>query len=184
MNKLYHILNNVAALIDTLIDRIGKSIALFSILLVLLTSLIVLLRYGFNIGSIALQETGMYIHAAIFMLGAAYTLQHGCHVRVDVFYRRFNERQKAWVNALGCLFLLLPTAASIILLSDQFVLQSWHIKESSIEQEGLPIVYIFKTFIPACGSLLFLQGVAMLIQNTLLLVGFNTNQPINDEAML
>lgn len=184
MTKLYHILDFIAASIDTVVDKIGRVIALLSIVLVLLTSLIVLLRYGFNAGSIALQETGMYIHAAIFMLGAAYALQHGCHVRVDVFYRNFNARQKAWVNAFGCLFLLLPTAASIVLLSDQFVIQSWQIKESSIEQEGLPIVYLFKTLIPACGSLLFLQGVAILIQNTLQLVGFHSHQPAQDEALL
>ena len=74
----------------------------------LLVLVIVVLRYGFNTGAIAAQETVQYLHAAIFMLGAAVALQADQHVRVDIFYRRFSARQQAWVNGLGHVVFTLP----------------------------------------------------------------------------
>jgi TRAP-type mannitol/chloroaromatic compound transport system permease small subunit len=184
MNALYHILHKTAAMIDRIVDQIGRMIAYLVILLVFVTCYVVLTRYGFNIGSIAVQETVTYMHATIFMLGAAYTLQRGGHVRVDVFYSRINPRQQAWINALGSLFLLLPTAACLVYLSMDFVVQAWQIKEASIEQEGLPFVYLLKTLIPLGGSLLFLQGISIIIHNTLALVGIKTIEPTHSEAVL
>jgi len=184
MSALYHILQQTADLIDVIVDRIGRSVGYLAMLLVLVTCYIVLMRYGFNIGSIATQEIVTYMHATIFMLGAGFTLQRDGHVRVDVFYRRLNARQRAWVNSLGTLVFLLPTAGSLVWLSYDFVSQAWHIKESSIEQEGLPFVYLLKTLIPAAGGLLFLQGISILIHNTLALVGFSVSSEQHDEVML
>lgn len=184
MNALYHTLQKTAAMIDRIIDRIGQMIAYLVLMLVLVTCYIVLTRYGFNIGSIAVQETVTYMHATVFMLGAAYTLQRDGHVRVDVFYSRINPRQQAWINALGSLGLLLPTAGCLVYLSMDFVTQAWQIKEASVEQEGLPFVYLLKALIPAGGCLLFMQGISIIIHNTLALVGFENTEQIHDEVML
>lgn len=184
MAKLYHIFQQTAAFIDTLIAGIGRSVAYLSIFLVLVTCFIVLMRYGFNVGSIAIQETATYMHASLFTLGAAYTFQRDAHVRVDVFFRRLTLRQQAWVNIMGAIFLLLPTASCLVFLSYDFVAQSWVIRESSIEQEGLPFLYLLKSLIPIAGVLLFLQGVASLLHNTLALVGYCQCEDIHDEVML
>ena len=69
---------------------------------------VVLLRYVLGVGSIWLQESILYAHAALFLLAAAWTLKEGGHVRVDVFYASASPRVKAWVDLLGALLLLLP----------------------------------------------------------------------------
>ena len=127
-----------------------------------LVLVIVVLRYGFNTGAIAAQETVQYLHAAIFMLGAAVALQADQHVRVDIFYRRFSERQQAWVNGLGHVVFTLPLCSLIGWGSWDYVIDSWSAREASPEPGGLPLVYLLKTLIPAMALLLALQALAQI----------------------
>jgi TRAP-type mannitol/chloroaromatic compound transport system permease small subunit len=126
----------------------------------LITFAIVLFRYGFNLGAIAVQESVLYLHAIAFMLGIPYALQTDEHVRVDVLYSRLSASARAWVNLLGhCLFLL-PVTATIFWLSLPYVSASWRILEGSPEVGGIPGVFLLKTLIPLTSLLLFLQGMA------------------------
>ena len=127
-----------------------------------LVLVIVVLRYGFNTGAIAAQETVQYLHAAIFMLGAAVALQADQHVRVDIFYRRFSARQQAWVNGLGHVVFTLPLCGLIGWGSWGYVTDSWSAREASPEPGGLPFVYLLKTLIPAMAVLLALQALAQM----------------------
>ena len=101
----------IADCIDRIIAVIGRIAAWGVLVVVLVEFTVVLLRYGFGIGSIWLQETVVYAHAALFMLAAAWTLAAGGHVRVDIFYARTSARHKAWVDLLGTAFFLLPFMA-------------------------------------------------------------------------
>ena len=76
--------------------------------MVLITIAVVVLRYVFDTGTIALQEAVMYLHGSVFMLGLGYTLQHNAHVRVDVLAQRLSSRARAWIDLLGHLVFLLP----------------------------------------------------------------------------
>ena len=107
--------------IDRFTQRLGSGLSWLGLAMMLVTVLVVFLRYGFDIGWIAMQETVLYLHAAIFMLGMSYTLKHDGHVRVDVFYRNFSKRGQAWVNLMGFLFLLLPICLFIGLISFDYV---------------------------------------------------------------
>jgi TRAP-type mannitol/chloroaromatic compound transport system permease small subunit len=120
----------------------------------------VLLRYGFGMGSIRLQESVVYAHALAFMLAAAWTLKAGAHVRVDVFYRDASERTRATVDLFGTLILLLPMAGLILWMSVPYAMRSWAILEGSQETSGLPLVFLLKTAIPVFAVLVILQGVA------------------------
>ncbi len=141
---------------------IGISIG--TLLMVLITFLIVVLRYGVGVGWIAMQESVMYLHAAVFMIGMAYTLAEDGHVRVDVFYRKMSTRKKCWVDAMGTVFLLQPVCVFIVAYSLPYVAESWRLLESSQEAGGLPLVFLLKTLIPLGASLLFLQGCSVLIR--------------------
>jgi len=105
------------------------------------------------------------------MVGAAYTLKHDGHVRVDVFYQHYSERKKALINLLGTLLLLLPTCLFILIICWPYVLDSWAIYERSIEGNGLPWVYLLKTLLLIQPSLLIVQGVAEALKNLLILKG-------------
>ncbi|WP_448569672.1 TRAP transporter small permease subunit [Thalassotalea ganghwensis] len=147
-------------IIDRFTDLTGRAIAWLTLLMVVLSFLIVLLRYGFNLGWIAMQESVLYLHGIVFMLGCAYTLKADGHVRVDIFYQRFSHRKQAWVNFLGTVFLLVPVCSTIFYLSFDYVMASWKILEKSGEAGGLPFVYLNKTLILLLPFLVLLQGIA------------------------
>lgn len=147
-----------------------------------LTSLIVLLRYGFDVGSIALQESVTYLHAIVFLLGAAYTFVDDEHVRVDIFYSRFNPRQKAWVNAVGGIVFLLPVSLFLLGISWSFVSESWAIKESSGDAGGIAAVYLLKSLLPLAAFTLALQGLASILSSALLLVNEQNVVSKNDRG--
>jgi TRAP-type mannitol/chloroaromatic compound transport system permease small subunit len=130
---------------------------------------VVVMRYAFGIGSIRLQESVLYAHAALFMLAAAWTLQTDGHVRVDIFYAQASPRAKALIDLVGTLVFLLPVTVLIGALSLPYVARSWAIFEGSPETGGLPFVYLLKTLIPLFAVLLGLQGVAQAIRAWLVL---------------
>jgi TRAP-type mannitol/chloroaromatic compound transport system permease small subunit len=103
------------------------------------------------------------------MLGAAYALKRGAHVRVDIFYRRFSPRTRAWVDALGGIVFLMPFCLFVLGVSWQFVTESWAIREISSEPGGIPAVYLLKTLIPLMAINLLLQGIAETLRNALVL---------------
>ena len=154
----------VADCIDRIIAVIGRIAAWGVLVVVLVEFTVVLLRYGFGIGSIWLQETVVYAHAALFMLAAAWTLAAGGHVRVDIFYARTSARHKAWVDVLGTAFFLLPFMAALLFLSLPYVARSWAILERSRETSGLPFVFVLKTLIPVFAALMLLQGASLAIR--------------------
>ena len=158
--------------IDRFTQRLGSGLSWLGLVMMLVTVLVVLLRYGFDIGWIAMQETVLYLHAAIFMLGMSYTLKHDGHVRVDVFYRNFSKRGQAWVNLLGFLFLLLPICLFIGLISFDYVQASWSLKETSAEAGGLPWVYLLKSLILLMVGALMLQGLAEFLRSLSVILGW------------
>ncbi len=151
--------------IDTFTDWTGKIIAWLAAAMAVLTTVVVVMRYGFNTGSIAGQEAVTYLHATLFMLGAAYALKTDAHVRVDIFYRRFSPTAKAWVNALGGIVFLLPFCVLIMLISSDYVRQAWRIREISVDSGGIPAVFLLKSLIPAMALTLLLQGIAEILRN-------------------
>ena len=156
--------------IDAFTDRSGRLLAWLGLGMALLMALIVVMRYGFNSGSIMAQESVTYMHACLFMLGGAYALKSGAHVRVDIFYRNFSPRTKAWVNSLGGILFLMPLCAFICFASWNYVQESWAIREASPEPGGIPAVFLLKSLIPVMAINLFLQGLAETLRSALVLI--------------
>lgn len=154
----------LAQTIDGISRGVGNAVAYTAVAMAVVTTTVVILRYGFGQGAIAAQESVLYLHGALFMLGAAPTLLTDKHVRVDVFYRNFTDRQKHWVNIIGHTVFTLPFCTLIVLGSWGYVSESWSILESSPEPGGIPAVFLLKTLIPAMAVLLALQAVSLIIQ--------------------
>jgi len=152
-----------STIIDRLSELTGRLTAWLTLAMVLVTCLVVVLRYVFDIGFIWLQESVTWMHAVVFMLGAAYTLEREDHVRVDVFYRRFGERGRAVVDLLGVVLFLLPLCAWIGWSSWDFVATSWRIGEASRESGGLPypLVPLLKSVLVVMPAALALQGLSL-----------------------
>lgn len=158
-------LNKALSTIETFIDWTGRTVSWLSLILVLVTFIVVVLRYVFDSGSIALQETSSYLHATIFLVGMAYTLQQDAHVRVDIFYAKFSNQTKAWVDLCGALFLLLPFMLFISWISWSYITSSWSTFEGSREAGGLPGVFLLKSLILVMTSLLSLQALTQVARN-------------------
>ncbi len=148
--------------ISRFVAALGKFASIGILLMTFITFAIVVFRYGFGTGWIALQESVMYLHAIVFMLGAAYTLAEDGHVRVDIFYRQYSVRRKLCINLFGTVFFLFPVCIFILLISWDYVWSSWQLMESSTEAGGLPLVFVLKSLIPAMSILLMLQGIAQI----------------------
>jgi TRAP-type mannitol/chloroaromatic compound transport system permease small subunit len=137
---------------------VGRGVSWLTLAMVLVTCTVVLFRYGFNLGWIWLQETVTYLHATVFMLAAAWTLQGDGHVRVDVFYRERSENQKAWIDLAGTLLLLIPFCLFMLASGWEYVWRSWRVLEGSREAGGLPLVFALKSLIVLLPLLLLLQA--------------------------
>lgn len=168
--------DRLARRIDGFSEWTGRGIAWLTLAMVLLQFLVVLLRYGFNAGFIAMQESITYLHALVFMLGAAYTLKHEGHVRVDIFYRGMGERGRAWVDLLGTLLLLVPTFVFLIAVSWTTVFNSWALLEGSPEAGGLPLVFALKTVLLVMPVLMLVQSVSMVARTLLTLSGHDRSR--------
>ena len=163
------LLSKISQWINQLNYRMGQMISWLTLILVALVIIVVLSRYLLGIGSIAIQESVAYVHAVIFMLGLAFTLQRGGHVRVDIFYRDFSARRKAIVDLIGTVIFLLPFCGLILFGSWDYVMASWSIKESSSETGGIAAVYLLKTLMLFMPITLALQGLAQIIDSVLVL---------------
>lgn len=141
----------------------GRVASWLTLVMVLVTFLIVIMRYVFDAGMIWLQESVTWMHAAVFMLGAAYTLLAEEHVRVDIFYRRMGVVGRAWVDLLGVLLFLLPFCAYLAWASLDFAVVSWSIHESSRESGGLPypLIPLLKSIVVVMPVAVGLQGVSL-----------------------
>lgn len=162
---------NTVKTIDCITESLGRFVAWLTLLMVLLSFSIVLLRYGFNLGWVAMQESVLFFHGMVFMLGAGYTLKAEGHVRVDIFYQKFTHKQQALVNLLGSLLLLLPVCIFVFFISFDYVSTSWRIMEKSPEAGGLPLVYLSKSLLLAFAVTFTLQGLAEIGRNILIITG-------------
>ncbi len=136
----------------------------------LLTGLVVFLRYGLNLGSIFAQEAVIYLHGSLFMLGAIYTLKSDKHVRVDIFYRKFDSKSRAWVDAIGNIVFLIPFCLFIFFITLDYVAQSWSMREVSADPGGIPAVYLLKSLLPMMAIGLILQGLAETLRAVLVIL--------------
>jgi len=149
-------------------------------LMVLIIVYDISMRYLFQIGSVALQELEWHLFALVFLFGAAYTLKHDGHVRVDIFYqsRWMNDRRRAYIDLFGTLFLLIPFCVLIIVSSGPFVGNAFAMGEGSPDPGGLPYRFLLKAAIPAGFVLLILQGVAQMLRAIVIL----TNSPASKNS--
>lgn len=141
--------------------------AWLTLLMVLDTFVVVVMRYVLDAGFIWLQEWVTWMHSCVFMLGAAYTLRHEEHVRVDIFYRSMSDRRRAIVDAVGVVIFLLPLCVFLAIKSWDFVSASWAIREVSRESGGLayPLIPLLKSFVLLMPITLGLQGISLLLHS-------------------
>lgn len=152
-------MRGLEAVIDGVIGGAGWVAKASALLIVLVVTGNVLMRYGFSMGTVALQELQWHLVPPIALLGLGYSLHHGEHVRVDVFYEHMRARTRHAVDLVTALLTVL-IALYLAYLSLDFVSHSYRMGESSSDPGGLPARYVLKAFLPLGFAVLALQGVA------------------------
>ena len=154
-------------MLDRFSERLGKAASWLTLFMVLVTFVVVVMRYVFDMGFIWLQESVVWMHAFVFMVGAAYTLQQEEHVRVDIFYRDMSAKGRAWVDILGVLLFLFPLCAFLAWAAFDFVAVSWRLEEASRESGGLPypLIPLLKSILVVMPITVSLQGFSMLARS-------------------
>ena len=171
----------LARMVDAGSEWMGRGISWLTLFMVLVTVVIVVLRYGFNVGFIWMQESVRFMHAIVFLLCAAYTLLHNEHVRVDIFYAKKDERGRAWVDLIGTLVFLVPVCSAILFYSWDYVMHSWAEREGSLEERGLHLVYLLKTCIWIFSVSMILQGLSKAVHALAIIRGVEHEGPVEQE---
>lgn len=146
--------------IDTLIKIIGDITAIVLAILIVLVLYDATVRYLFHSGSIALQELEWHLFDVVILLGIAYTLQKNAHVRVDIFYDRFSDKTKAYIDLVSLLLFVIPFSLLIIYVGSDFVMLSFAQQEASSDPGGLPYRFIVKSLMPLAFTLVILQSLS------------------------
>lgn len=154
-------------MLDRFSALLGKAASWLTLFMVLVTFAVVVMRYVFDMGFIWLQESVVWMHAFVFMVGAAYTLQQEEHVRVDIFYREMSEMRRAWVDLFGVIVFLLPLCAFLAWTAFDFVAVSWNLREASREAGGMPypLIPLLKSILLVMPVTVGLQGVSLLARS-------------------
>ena len=154
MNRLVHG-------IEAVVTWLGRWAGYLNLILIALVVVDVLLRWLFSLTAAWVIELEWHLFSLIFLLGIPYALQQDRHVRVDLFYERFGERDKRTVNRIGALFFLLPWAVVLLVTSTRYAAEAWMAGEGSPNPNGIPYYFPIKAVVPLAAALLFLQGLAL-----------------------
>ena len=137
LDILFKPLNYLSKIVDSINHLVGIAVAWLTVLMVINVFVVVVLRYVFSIGFVWLQELYVWSHAAVFLLGAGYTLLHEGHVRIDVIYRKSSVSYKSIVNILGIIIFAIPLLYLIFEKSWPLISRSWENLERSAEAVAL-----------------------------------------------
>ena len=153
-------MKKIITVINRINEIIGNIVIWASVLLILVITIDVIIRYIFDFTYIWITEVETYLFAFMFLLSSGYALLHDKHVRIDVFYANYSEKNKAWVNFIGGVLLLSVWCYIVIVFSFGYAYTSYLINERSAQPGGLPYLFILKSSIPLGFIFLLLQGIS------------------------
>jgi TRAP-type mannitol/chloroaromatic compound transport system permease small subunit len=153
-------------IIDGFTDRTGMWIAWLNVPLVLVVAWEVIARYFFHAPTIWSFDVTYMLYGTIFMLGAAYALHKGAHIRTDFFYEKWSVKTKGMVDSISYLVFFFPSIVMLLLASGNEAWYAWTIQETSEQTPWRPILWPYKSVVPLTCVLLLIQGISEVIKST------------------
>jgi len=152
-------LERAIRIIDAISDWSGRIVAWLILPLIAVMTWEICVRYLMRPTQWAFDLSYM-LYGAMFMLGAAYTLYRGSHIRTDFLYQNWPVKVQATVDALCYLLLFFPGMVIFLWIGSEFAWQSWLRDERSVGSSWMPVIYPLKAVLPIATAMLLLQGVA------------------------
>jgi TRAP-type mannitol/chloroaromatic compound transport system permease small subunit len=156
--------NRFTQMIDRMSEWSGKAVSWLVLVLTVMLGYEIVMRYLFNAPTKWAFDMSYMLGGSYFMLGEAYTLYKKGHVRIDIFYSRFSDRSRAWIDAVFYIFLFFPLWGGLLYALIPYVYLSWETGERSMQGYWMPVIYPFKTVMPVAIFLFLLQGVAEFVR--------------------
>jgi TRAP-type mannitol/chloroaromatic compound transport system permease small subunit len=151
--------------IDKVTEILGYLVAILMVPLVLANTIEVIMRYGWRQPTSWAADVTVMSYATLFMLGSAYALLKGAHVRTDMLWEKFSDRTKGIIDSVAFLVFFFPTMALLFYISFEEFLHSWEIDERSTLAVWQPIIWPLRGVIPLTALLLMVQGVSELLKS-------------------
>ncbi|MEM7767107.1 MAG: TRAP transporter small permease subunit [Pseudomonadota bacterium] len=176
-----------AAALSALIDRVSGA-ALWAamgaaLIMLFAQAAVVVARYVFGLSFSWLSELVVYGFASLFLLAAAATLRDDGHVRVDILRPRFGAVGRAGIDLAGAYLFIFPVCLLIFwsAISPSFV-RAWVNFEGSRESDGLPLLFAFRTLVPAFAALLMAQGLSQALKAALVIRGARSEDSLHSQG--
>jgi len=150
--------------IDKFTDFTGTLVAWLNVPLVAVVSYEVIARYAFNAPTIWSFDLTYMLYGAIFMLGSAYALHKGAHIRTDFFFEKWSIRTRGWIDSVAYLVFFFPSLLTFLVISGHEGWYAFQIGETSEQTPWRPILWPFKMVVPLTCLLLLIQGVSETIK--------------------
>ena len=151
--------------IDRFTDVIGLAVAWLNVPLVLAVSYEVIARYVFNAPTTWAYDMTYMLYGTIFMLGAAYALHKGAHIRTDFFFESWSTRTKGTIDSIAYLALFFPSLLLFFFVGVEEAWYAYQISETSEQTPWRPLLWPIKSVIPLACLLLMIQGVSEVIKS-------------------
>lgn len=151
--------------IDRFTDSSGTLVAWLAVPLVGSIAYEVLMRYAFNAPTTWAYDLTYMLYGTLFMLGAAYALHKGAHIRTDFFWEKFSPRTKGIIDTVAYIVFFFPGLTILLVISGGEAIYSWRIEEVSDQTPWRPILWPFKAMVPLACLLLLIQGVSELLKS-------------------
>jgi TRAP-type mannitol/chloroaromatic compound transport system permease small subunit len=164
MQNMHTLVSRVVRVIDRLTSSYVYIVTLLLIPMILANVAEVSMRYGMGSPTTWAADATVMSYGSLFMLGSAYAMLRGAHVRTDIFFDRFSDRTKGIIDSISYLFLFLPVMGFIFVISFNNFLYAYSIDERSILSLWRPIIWPFRAVIPLSALLMFVQGISELLK--------------------
>jgi TRAP-type mannitol/chloroaromatic compound transport system permease small subunit len=151
--------------VDAFTDWTGTAVSWLSVPLVAAVAYEVIARYVFNAPTIWAYDATYMLYGTLFMLGAAYALHKGAHIRTDFFWEQFSTRRKGWIDVVSYVLFFFPGFLALLVISWHEFIYAWQINELSDQTPWRPVLWPFKGMVPLACLLLLIQGVSEFLKS-------------------
>ena len=149
---------------DRLSAWFGKAFAWTILVMTFGVAYEVFVRYVLNAPTAWSLDVSFIMYGSLFMMGGAYTLSRGQHVRGDFIYRSWQPKTQAKVDLVLYFLFFFPGILALVFTGWKYSSRSWGYTEVSVNSPaGIPI-FQFKSVLFAAGLLLFVQGIAQVFR--------------------
>ena len=157
-------MSSIIVTIDTISLWTGRVVAWLTLPLMLVIVYEVTARYLFTAPTRWAYDISRMLYGAMFVLGAAYGLSKGVHIRADFVYRKWSIQTQGKVDLALYLICFFPSMIILLWVSTDWAWISVSRMERGMDTAWMPYLGPIKSCLPIGVAFLILQGVSEVLK--------------------